>query len=134
MKLIASVVALTLLSGAAMAQTRDSAPAGAAPAKEITVTAYYKQDVYDPSDNKIGTVDDVLIDSKSGTITSLVIGVGGFLGVGEKDIATKFQNVQMKMKNDKWYLVMNADKDALKKAPGLKYDRTSMTWVPDRKT
>ena len=27
---------------------------------------------------------------------------------------------------------MNANKDELKAAPGLKYDRQSTTWVPDR--
>jgi sporulation protein YlmC with PRC-barrel domain len=41
-----------------------------------TVTNFYKQNVYDPSDNKIGEVDDVLID-KEGRVTALIIGVGG---------------------------------------------------------
>jgi hypothetical protein len=29
-------------------------------------------------------------------------------------------------------LVMNTTKDALKAAPGFKYDRTKMIWVPDK--
>jgi hypothetical protein len=33
------------------------------------VTNFYKQNVYDPSDNKIGDVDDVLID-KEGRVTA----------------------------------------------------------------
>jgi hypothetical protein len=37
----------------------------------------------------------------------------------------------MTRKNDKWYLVMDADKEALKNAPGLKYDRNATTWVPE---
>jgi sporulation protein YlmC with PRC-barrel domain len=44
-----------------------------------TVTNFYKQNVYDPSDNKIGDVDDVLID-KEGRVTAMILGVGGFLG------------------------------------------------------
>jgi hypothetical protein len=32
-----------------------------APASSTTVTNYHKQSVYDPSDNKIGEIDDVLI-------------------------------------------------------------------------
>ena len=130
MKLIASVVALSLMSGVALAQTRDAAPPGATPAKDFTVTNYYKQDIYDRSDHKIGTVDDVLID-KNGAVTALMVSVGGFLGMGEKTVATKFQSVQMTKKNDKWYLTMDADKEAMKKAPGYKYDRTATTWVPD---
>lgn len=39
------------------------------------------QAVYDPKESKIGDIDDVLVD-KSGKITGLVIGVGGFLGAG----------------------------------------------------
>ena len=130
-KLMASAIALTLLSGAAVAQTRDFAPMGSVPSQDFTVSNYYKQDVYDRSDNKIGTVDDVLID-KNGSITALMIGVGGFLGLGEKTVATKFQAVQMMKKNDKWYLVMDADKEALKKAQGHKYDKSTTSWVTDR--
>src|SRR6059036_278287 len=32
---------------------------------------------------------------------------------------------------NKWYLVMNATKDALKNAKGFKYDRSEMKWVPE---
>ena len=52
-----------------------------APAESWTVTNYYKQAVYDPKETKIGVIDDVLVD-KSGKITGLVLGVGGFLEVG----------------------------------------------------
>ena len=55
----------------------------------MTVTDWYKQDVYDPNDNKIGEIMDVLVD-QSGTITALIVGVGGFLGAGEKDVAVPF--------------------------------------------
>jgi sporulation protein YlmC with PRC-barrel domain len=133
MKALASIAALSMLSGVALAETPDFAPAGSTPSKDFTVSNYYKQNVYDKSDNKIGTIDDVLID-KEGRITTLMIGVGGFLGAGEKDVATKFQSVQLTKKNDKWYLVMDADKDALKNAPGFKYDRKTTTWVADNST
>jgi hypothetical protein len=43
--------------------------------------------------------------------------------------------VQATKKNDKTYLVMDAEKDALKAAPGFRYDRTAATWVrEDRAT
>jgi hypothetical protein len=131
MKMLVSVVAFVMLTGAAIAQSRPDAGPGVAPAADhFTVTNYYKQDVYDRSDNKIGTIDDVLID-KQGKITALIIGVGGFLGIGQKDVSEPFSKVQMTRKNDKWYLVMDADKEALKSAPGLKYDRNATTWVPE---
>jgi hypothetical protein len=52
--------------------------------------------------------------------------------MGEKDVAVRFNAVQVTTKgNDKWYLVMNATKDALKSAKGFKYDRNAMTWIPE---
>jgi sporulation protein YlmC with PRC-barrel domain len=104
----------------------------AAPAESWTVTNYYKQNVYDPKESKIGTIDDVLVD-KAGKVTGLVIGVGGFLGAGEKDVIVPFPAVKSEKKNDKWYLTLDETKDSLKDAPGFKYDRASTAWVPDKK-
>lgn len=102
------------------------------PANSMTVTDWYKQDVYDPNDTKIGEVMDVLVD-KSGTVSTLIVGVGGFLGAGEKDVAVPFHDVSATTtKNNKVRLVMNATKDGLKNAPGFKYDSSTTTWVPDR--
>jgi sporulation protein YlmC with PRC-barrel domain len=113
-------------AGGSSAQIMTSVPNDA-----VTVTHWYKQNVYDPSDNKIGEVMDVLVD-KSGKIHALVVGVGGFLGAGEKDVAVPFDAVRTTQKGDnKWYLVMNSTKDALKNAKGLKYDRNTMTWIPE---
>jgi sporulation protein YlmC with PRC-barrel domain len=97
------------------------------PADSSTVTNYYKQDVYDPSQNSIGKIDDVLID-KSGKITALMVGVGGFLGMGEKDVAFPFSAVKSEKKNDKWYLTVNETKDSLKSAAGYKYNSSTTTW------
>lgn len=101
------------------------------PSDSVTVTDWYKQDVYDPNNNKIGEVMDVLVD-KSGKVTSLIVGVGGFLGAGEKDVAVPFDAVKVTNKNNsKWRLVMSTTKDDLKNAPGFKYDRSITTWVPE---
>jgi sporulation protein YlmC with PRC-barrel domain len=101
------------------------------PGNSVTVTHWYKQNVYDPGDNKIGEIMDVLID-RDGKATALIVGVGGFLGMGEKDVAVPFDAVRVTTKdNNKWYLVMNSTKDALKGAKGFKYDRNAMTWVPE---
>ena len=70
---------------------------------------------------------------KEGRVTALIVSVGGFLGAGEKDVAVPFSAVQSTQKNDKWYLVMNATKDALKTASGYKYDKSKTQWVPDAK-
>src|SRR5947209_19201525 len=45
--------------------------------------------VYNQNNDKIGDIREVIVD-KSGKADAVVIGVGGFLGIGEKDIAVSF--------------------------------------------
>jgi sporulation protein YlmC with PRC-barrel domain len=122
-----------LLSTAAFAQPMAAGGSGlltGVPSSSLTVTDWYKQDVYDPSNTKIGEVMDVLV-GKDGQVQAAIVGVGGFLGAGEKDVAVSFNAIKQTKKNDKVYLTMDTTKDALKKAPGFKYDSTKTTWVPD---
>ena len=145
LKLSITAMILALATGVAGAQAPQPAPRAAPPeagppvqvmtsipANSVTITHWYKQNVYDPGDNKIGDIVDVLLD-RDGKATALMIGVGGFLGMGQKEVAVPFNAVRVTTKGDnKWYLVMNTTKDSLKAAPGFKYDRSKMTWAPDR--
>jgi sporulation protein YlmC with PRC-barrel domain len=76
-------------------------------------------DVIGSDDKKIGDVSDILFD-KDGKIEAYVVGVGGFLGIGSKDVAlapAAFQVVpgdQSKNESDKLRLSMT--KDQLKEA------------------
>jgi len=139
MKTLTAICVGLMLSTAAIAQQPQPAPAGkaeimsAVPAQSVTMTDWYKQSVYDPSDAKIGEVMDVLL-SPDGHVTALIVGVGGFLGAGEKDVAVPFNSIKHTMKNQKVYLTMDTTKDALKAAPGLKYDREKTTWIPESST
>jgi sporulation protein YlmC with PRC-barrel domain len=100
------------------------------PPNSMPITNFYKQNVYDQGNNKIGDVDDVLLGA-DGKVTALVIGVGGFLGIGEKHVIVPYTAVKADRKDNKWQLVMNSSKDELKAAPGFKYDRTNTVWVKD---
>ena len=133
-KVLYATAVIAVLAVPAIADTMSNARMmGQMTSDSVTVTDWYKQNVYDPNDNKIGEVMDVLID-KSGKVTSLIVGVGGFLGAGEKEVAVPFDAVHVTNKdNNKWYLVMNTTKDDLKSAPGFKYDSDTTSWVPDGK-
>jgi sporulation protein YlmC with PRC-barrel domain len=100
------------------------------PGQSVTVADWYKQSVYDSSNAKIGEVRDVLL-SPDGKVTALIVGVGGFLGIGEKDVAVPFNAIKHETRDGKVYLTMNTTKDELKTAPGLRYDRTTTTWGSD---
>ncbi len=132
MKTLALAAAGALIaSTAALAQQ----PAGlltSIPANTQTVTDWYKQNVYDPQQQKIGEIEDLLL-NQSGQIEAAMVGVGGFLGAGEKDVAVTFNAIKPTKKDDKTYLTLDTTKDALKNSPGFKYDRQSTIWVPESK-
>lgn len=124
------IAAAAILTAGITASFADSL--ATLPADSGTVTIYYKQAVYTPKEEKIGDINDVLVD-KTGKVTAFIVGVGGFLGVGERDVAVPFSAVKMTKKNDKWWLTMNETKDSLKSAVGYKYDRNTTTWSIDKK-
>ena len=56
--------------------------------------------VYNQNNENIGTINDVLID-RQGRAEAVVIGVGGFLGMGEHNVAVPFSSLQWAMHTDK---------------------------------
>lgn len=124
-RLLAGGLIAVAMTGSAFAAATLSAP----PAEGVSVTNYYKQAVYDPKESKIGEIDDVLLD-KAGKISGVVLGVGGFLGVGEKDVIVPFSAVKTMSRDKKTWLAVDETKDSLKAAPGFAYDRATTTWKP----
>jgi hypothetical protein len=140
MKSVLLATALTLLASAASfaaesattsTMTRSDTLMATMPGDSVTVTNWYKQNVYDASNNKIGEVEDVLVD-KGGKITAVILSVGGFLGMDTKDVAAPFQAIHPTMKDNKWWLTMDTSKESLKSAPGYRYDKNTTTWVVDK--
>ena len=67
----------------------------------------------------VGEVNDVVLDW-DGSIKAVVLGVGGFLGVGEKDVAIEMASLRkVREANDStdWFLVVNSSKELLTNAP-----------------
>lgn len=118
--LSASVLALTTGLALAQAPTAAESPAAAAPLSSVSMmrllaSDIYKADVYDNSKNKIGEVTDLIVNS-NGNITMAVVGVGGFLGVGKKDVAVPFKELKISSRNGKERLVLDRTKDDLRSA------------------
>jgi sporulation protein YlmC with PRC-barrel domain len=76
-------------------------------------------DVIGSDDKKIGDVSDILFD-KDGKIEAYVVGVGGFLGIGSKDVALAPNAFQLvpgdKSKNESDKLRLSMTKDELTQA------------------
>ena len=69
--------------------------------------------------NDVGEVNDVVLDW-DGSVKAVVLGVGGFLGIGEKDVAIEMSSLRkVRETNDSndWFLVVNSSKDLLTSAP-----------------
>ena len=98
------------------------------PQHATAVSNWYDQNVYDPNDNKIGEVKDMLLD-REGKVQAVIVSVGGFLGMGEKDVAVAFDAVSPAQRENKWWLTMNASKDQLRTAPGFRFDRSKQAWT-----
>jgi hypothetical protein len=142
LKTAASVSVLTLLLGATAAMAQTSPPAQR-PAPSATTevpkapvqgqivvqeanTVLAKQDligqtVYAPDKAKIGSISDLILSKDAKNVDGFVIGVGGFLGIGEKSVALKLDKLTMATGADgAMELSMNMTKDELRNTPTFK--------------
>ena len=113
---IAYCLVLTALTAApAMAQTKSDTQAGGIQFVTVQSPDQWRGskligvDVVDPSDQRIGAISEVLVDH-SGNAQTVVIGVGGFLGIGQKDVAVPFNSL-------KWVSHQEAAATTASKAP-----------------
>ncbi len=130
---LAGALVATLSVAALAEQTMNRATGGpefltTLPQNALLVSNIHEQNVYDPRESKIGEVKDLVLD-RSGKITAAIISVGGFLGIGEKDVAVAFSYIMATERNSKWWLTMNATKDELKKATGFRFDKNKGLWT-----
>ena len=134
-----SLAALTVALGfapEAMAQTQPAQRAPAAEAPKAPVpgqilvqeanTVLAKQDligqtVYAPDKAKIGSISDLILSKDGKSVEGFVIGVGGFLGIGEKSVALKMDKLKMTSgANGAMELAMDMTKDELTNTPTFK--------------
>ncbi|HET9574086.1 MAG TPA: PRC-barrel domain-containing protein [Methyloceanibacter sp.] len=115
-----------------MAPARATDMMATLPGGALPISDYYNQAVYDNRDNKVGDVNDLLLDN-GGKINAVIVGVGGFLGVGEKNVAVPFSSLKVAEKNGSRYLVLETTKEVLQTAPGYVYDSGKKVWLPATK-
>jgi sporulation protein YlmC with PRC-barrel domain len=94
--LLSSVVMVS-----AFAQSAPPAPAASPPAASTTASTstmwraskLVGVNVYNDQDEKLGSISEVLLD-KSGKVDGVIIGVGGFLGLGSHDIKVELSKLK----------------------------------------
>jgi len=99
--IVLGAIAAALLAGTAMAETPTTATQPAINSASVD-QAYrgqwrlYKMiglDVYNQNDEKLGDISELLTD-QTGKIQTAILGVGGFLGVGERMVAVNFDQLK----------------------------------------
>jgi sporulation protein YlmC with PRC-barrel domain len=143
-RLMMTTAAVALVAGTAVAQSpAPDAPKAPPAAKSETMptpgatgarqfvtqqssdqwlaTKFKGTDVIGSNNEKIGDVSDMLIDQQ-GRIVAYIVGVGGFLGIGQKDVALAPNAFQLQPASDReeMKLKLAMTRDELKDAPEFK--------------
>jgi sporulation protein YlmC with PRC-barrel domain len=104
------------LTAAAPIPAAEEAPAAQAPAAppqqqvprhflagqaedQVLASAIMGIEVAGPEGENIGTVDDLLVD-RDGRLAAVIVGIGGFLGIGQKDVAIPVEALTFDLETD----------------------------------
>jgi sporulation protein YlmC with PRC-barrel domain len=123
-----AVVAFSFLvlvpGGYAAAQVAGSTRLGVAVEEMRTVALGWSakkqvlgQSVYNEQKQKVGTIDDLII-APDTSVSFVIVGAGGFVGLGKHDVAIPV--TQLSQQNGK-FLLPGATKDAIRALPKFEY-------------
>jgi sporulation protein YlmC with PRC-barrel domain len=84
---------------------------------QISASELLNENVVNAANEKVGDINDILIDS-NGKVAGVIVGVGGFLGMGEKDVSLTFDQLTFASDaNDPLVVKTDATKESLQAAP-----------------
>jgi len=137
----AAIASLMLAASPAFAQTPANPsplavnPTGAAPTwytahgNEMRASKLIGTTVKNDANESIGSINEIVL-GKDGKVAAVVIGVGGFLGMGEREVAVNFDALRVAQDaNNRTVVSLDATKDTLKAAPEWRWagDRSNTT-------
>jgi sporulation protein YlmC with PRC-barrel domain len=117
-----TAVALGALVVVAVPLARAADMTGAVQIKsnEMRASKIIGSSVYDAQNQKLGTVQDLVI-AKGGEIDKVIVDVGSFLGMGGKNVAVKMSDI----KTDNNRLTLDRTKDQLAQAPAYQLENSN---------
>jgi putative membrane protein len=107
--------------------TQEAARPSASGFAGMTAEDLIGQTVVNKNGDKVGKVDDIVLDANKKAVLA-VISVGGFLGIGAKDVAVPFDELQPG--DNKAILMSDATKDQLKAMPEYKKGQEGYSSYP----
>ena len=110
-KVMPSPKAAAPVDGAITAQATDT----------VLGTDLIGKTAYGADQKKIGTINDVIMKQDGSGVEGVVVGVGGFLGLGEHSVALKMDKFSFRpSESGRVMVVLNATREELEKAPAFK--------------
>jgi sporulation protein YlmC with PRC-barrel domain len=127
----AALLSTTLMTGVATAQTTNANKSESANTSasmhqngEWRASKLVGVNVYNEANEKIGDINEVILD-KSGRVANVVLGVGGFLGMGEHYVAVAYD--KLKWVNEPARSTVSTTSTAPANAPGTNADSNART-------
>lgn len=93
-------------------------------APHVTARSLMRDEVYDDAGRRVGEIDEIIIDARSGCVRYVVLSAGGFLGIGRKRFAVPWQALTPDL--DYHRCVLDAARTSLMAIPVVDDD----PWLP----
>jgi sporulation protein YlmC with PRC-barrel domain len=119
---LAALAALIIAASPVAAQTNTPASLNFADRQnnsEVLGTDFIGTPVNGKDGQQLGKITN-LVFGQEGRIELAVVGVGGFLGIGEKEVAVPFDSIKAGEANNKQVFILDATKEQLQAAPNYK--------------
>jgi sporulation protein YlmC with PRC-barrel domain len=116
-----NATATTTATGSETVVTTDTNAAihGSNLASDLIGSAVYGSASEDA--DMIGDINDIVI-TPEGDVASIIVGVGGFLGIGEKDVSVSYDTIEWVDRDGDRWLVANMTREQLEAAPAFDRD------------
>lgn len=95
-------------------------PTANTPVERLTATSIIGDAVEDTGGEKLGSIDNIMINLTTGEIEYAVVEFGAFLGIGGKLFAVPFK--ELRLNAERKAFILNRDKEYLKQSPGFDKD------------
>jgi sporulation protein YlmC with PRC-barrel domain len=97
----------------------------------LSATTIAGDEVCNMQDEKLGTIQDIMLDTTEGKIRYAVLSSGGFLGMGDRLFAVPWNALRLDKDNKRF--ILDADVERVKNAPGFDKDKwpnmADATWT-----
>ena len=121
---VISIALLAAVAGPASAQVAGSTRLGVAVEQTSAVALGWSakkqvlgKAVYNEQNQRVGTIDDLII-APDTAVSFVIIGAGGFVGIGRHDVLIPVEQLKQQ---DKKFVLPGATKEAIKALPKFEY-------------